>query len=252
MRSALYVGHTLHRRLRPVTHAFRHPLCLAYLDLAELPLLARRSRLLGIEARRPFSFRRADHLGDPAQPLDRAVRDLVEVQCGWRPDGPIALLTQLRRLGWLFNPVSFYYCFEAVGGAVGAVVADVTNTPWHERHAYVLRRRGPELRFRVGKELHVSPFLGMDLEYDFRFAAPGAELRAAITAREDGEPVLHAALEGERRELGGRARALALLQSPLATVRVSASIYAQALRLRLRGAPFHPHPAPGAALKESR
>jgi uncharacterized protein len=252
MRSALYVGHTLHRRLGPVGHSFRHPLALAYLDLAELPVLARRSRLLGIEARRPFSFRRSDHLGDPAQPLDRAVRELVEAQSGWRPDGPIALLAQLRTLGWLFNPVSFYYCFEAGSGAVGAVVADVTNTPWHERHAYVLRRRGPELRFRVDKEFHVSPFLGMDLEYDFRFTEPGPALRVAITAREKGDPVLHAGLELERRELGSRALARALVQNPLATVRVSASIYAHALRLWLRGAPFHPHPARFAALKESR
>jgi DUF1365 family protein len=242
MRSCLYEGHVRHVRLGPVEHRFRYRLGLAYLDLEELPRVFRGRWLWGVEEPRPVSFRRADHLGDPRVPLDRAVRDLVESRTGRRPEGPIALLTQLRYLGYVFNPVSFFYCFDAAGASVEAIVAEVTNTPWLERHCYVLPRQGDALRFRTPKEFHVSPFQPMGQEYDWRFDEPGERLRVRLTNLVGGRPVFHAGLELERRPITGASLARALLRQPFATGAVTAAIYGQALRLAWKRAPFHPHP----------
>jgi DUF1365 family protein len=242
MRSCFYEAVTTHERLRPVARRFRYRQLLFLLDLAELPGVFAGRRLFGVERRAVASFRRADHLGDPAIPLERAVRERVAQETGWKPRGPIALLTQLRQLGWLQNPVSFYYCYDAAGRRVEAIVADVTSTPWKERHAYVLRRDGEALRFRTRKRLHVSPFMEMDQEYAFRFSEPGERLEVSITSLAAGRPLFRAELAGERRELRGAAPALALLRHPLGPLKVSAAIHWQALRLALRGVPFHPHP----------
>jgi DUF1365 family protein len=207
--------------------------------------------LWGVERRTLASFRRADHLGDPKLPLAQAVRERVEAETGLRPAGPIALLTQLRMLGFVFNPVSFYFCYDPAGERVEAIVAEVTNTPWNERHCYVLRREGPELRFRTRKEFHVSPFLGMDLEYAWRFSEPGERLEIGISDLEAGRPVFHAALSLARREITGPALARTLARQPFATGKVFAGIYWQALRLALRGAPFHPHPERRAGAPEA-
>ena len=166
--SCVYEGWVRHRRLEPMEHGFRYPLYLLYLDLDELPAALERSRLFAAIAR----FRRADHLGDPARPLRDEVLDLVAARTGARPAGPVRVLTQLRHFGIGFNPVSFYYCFDA-DEQLAAVAARVTNTPWGESHDYVLGER-------VGKELHVSPFLGMDSEYACRFSVPGRTLRVDI------------------------------------------------------------------------
>ncbi len=138
--SAIYEGWVRHRRFEPVEHEFRYPLFLAYLDLAELPGVL--DPFPGWSARRRAvaRFRRADFLGDPERPLDACVRDEVEAATGSRPAGPVRLLSGLRYLGHSFNPVSFYYCFDPPGSRVEAVVADVENIPWGERHAYVLQR----------------------------------------------------------------------------------------------------------------
>ncbi|HLH15109.1 MAG TPA: DUF1365 family protein, partial [Solirubrobacteraceae bacterium] len=133
--SCIYEGTIRHRRIAP-RREFRHRLALAYVDLEELP------RLLDGRLLRPragaLRFRRGDYHGDPRVPLEQAVRDCVQAQTGVRPGGPIRLLTQLRSCGHCFNPVSFYYCLGADGASVEAILAEVTNTPWRERHAYVL------------------------------------------------------------------------------------------------------------------
>ena len=173
--SCIYEGVIRHRRLEP-RREFRHRLALAYLDLEELP------RLLGgrLVSRRPglVRFRRRDYLGDPALPLDGAVRELVTERTGERPTGPIRLLTHPRSFGHCFNPVSFYYCFDPADERLQAVVAEVTNTPWGERHAYVLGAgdaSGSVLNAQFEKAMHVSPFMGMDHRYDVRASTPGAD-----------------------------------------------------------------------------
>lgn len=247
LHSALYTGAVRHRRFAPVTNEFTYTHTMAYLDLAELPTLFAREPLVSLGRPNLAWFRRADYLGDPAVPLDRAVGDLVVERTGTRPSGPIRMLTTLRQLGYAFNPVTFYYCFDAAGERVDTIVAEITNTPWLERHAYVLPReagevRGGRRRFRFPKAFHVSPFLPMDLEHVWRFTDPGERLHVHMEDRRDGELVLDATLALTRVPLGARRYTQHVLRHPLATLKVTAGIYLQALRLWWKRCPFHPHP----------
>ncbi len=253
--SCLYAGHVRHRRSAP-RDELRHRLTLAYLDLDELPELFDCSALWS--ARRPALayFRRADYLGPREQPLAAAVRGLVHERAGIELDGPIRLLTHVRTLGHCFNPVSFYYCFDAAGRSLRAVVAEVTNTPWRERHAYVLPARAREreataggarsrvIRGSFAKALHVSPLMGMEHVYEWRLTEPGERLSLHVSSTREGarEPLFDATLSLRRREIDARALRRTLLRDPLPTLRASAHIYAHALRLRLRGADWHAHP----------
>jgi DUF1365 family protein len=246
MQSCLYEGRLRHRRFRPVAHEFRLPLYLVYLDLDELDRVFR-GRWLWSTSRPAFArFRREDHLGDPALPLAQAVRALVAERTGRRPTGPIRLLTQLRVAGYVFNPVSFFYCHDP-DGALASIVADVTNTPWNERHRYVLpiEAKGSRIhRLRSAKQFHVSPFMPMDLDYAWTFHAPGRRLAVRIeNLAPDGERLFDAVLSLRRREITGPNLARALLRHPLMPLRVIAGIYAQAFRLHRKGLPTHPHPA---------
>jgi DUF1365 family protein len=243
--SAIYEGTIRHRRFAVRERAFRHRLALLYVDLDELP------GLLGgrFVARRPglVRFRRADYLGDPVQPLAEAVRALVARRTGADPGGPVRLLTQPRTLGHCFNPVSFYYCFAPGGERLEAVVAEVTNTPWGERHAYVLPRGGdgPVLDGGFDKALHVSPFMAMDQRYAWRASHPGPTLSVHIASSEDGAPAFDATLSLRRRPLTTRSLAGVTARYPAATLRVLGLIYGHAVALWLRRVPVHPHPAPG-------
>lgn len=262
--SCLYEGAVRHRRHGELRDELRHRLCMAYLDLDELPELFDRRWLWS--ARRPALawFRRADYLGDPGVPLREAVARLVRERTGIELDGPVRLLTHLRFFGHCFNPVSFYYCFDAEGERVRAVLAEVTNTPWGERHAYVLPVASPPrsavIRGEFEKALHVSPLMGMDHTYDWRLTVPGERLSVHISSsrRDPGEangegdraPVFDATLSLARRPIDAGSLRRVLLRYPLPTLRFTARIYAHALRLRLRGARWHPHPAPERAAHE--
>ena len=167
--SAIYAGHVRHRRFEPTEHSFRYPLFLMYLDLSELDSVFRDRWLWSTRRPAVARFDRRGHLGDPRQPLDASVRDLVESKTGRRPTGPIRLLTHLRYFGHCFNPVSFYYCFDETGAELETLVAEVNNTPWGERHCYVLSEgtestNGAVKSFRAAKQFHVSPFMDMNVE----------------------------------------------------------------------------------------
>ncbi len=248
MQSCLYKGSVRHRRHAPREHAFRYEVCLLYMDLAELPGVFDGYWLWS--ARRPALARwhRADHHGDPAQPLDACIRSLVESRGAPRPSGPIRLLAHPRYFGYGFNPVSFYYCFDAADTRVETVVAEVNNTPWGEQHCYVLPAASSvgtsdKLRFRFGKDFHVSPFMPMDMDYDWRFSAPGERLLVHMENWREGRAVFDATMTLEREPLGSRALAGTLAGHPFMTAKVAAAIYWQALRLWLKRVPFHSHPA---------
>ena len=251
MNSCVYTGSVRHRRFGPAPHAFSYRLFMMYLDLAELPD-ALDGRWLW-SARRPAVawFRRADYLGDPGVPLDRAVRDEAARLTGRRPGGPVRMLTHLRYLGWVMNPVTFYYCFSADGGRVDTILAEVTNTPWGERHTYALPAEGDEgrraSRHRLGKAFHVSPFMPMEQRYDWRFGVPGRRLAVHMESIERGVRVFDATLSLRREPLEGRTLARALVRFPWMTARVMGGIYWEAARLRLKGNPYHPHPGRRAA-----
>jgi uncharacterized protein len=236
--SCIYEGTIRHRRREP-RRAFEHRIALFYLDLDELP------RLLGGELvwRRPgaLRFRRRDYLGCESVPLQCAVRDEVEHALGVRPAGPIRLLAQLRSFGHCFNPVSFYYCFDEADERVDALVAEVTNTPWGERHAYVIAGREAEL----DKSLHVSPFMPMDRRYIVRAGLPDERLGVRIESRRGDAVDFDAVLALQRIELTARSAARVTRRYPLAGARVLALIYARAGRLKLAGATVYPHPGSG-------
>ena len=242
--SCVYEGWVRHRRHTPARHSFRYPLFLMYLDLDELPGLFDRSLAWSARRPAPVRFRRSDYLGDPRQPLRESVLDLVAERTGHRPAGPVRLLTQLRQYGFSFNPVSFYYCFDSDARHVEAVAAEVTNTPWGERHAYVLQRDGdgPVLAVRQAKEFHVSPFLGMDGDYQWRVSEPGEGLQVQIENHESGRPVFDATLSLRRRDLEPKLLRRLLVRYPAASLAVVARIYLQALLLKLKGVGHHPHP----------
>ena len=242
--SAVYDGWVRHRRHAPVEHGFSYRHSMLLLDLDELPGVLDGHPLYSARRAAPARFRREDHLGDPARPLDDCVRELVEVRTGARPQGPIRLLTTLRTLGHNFNPVSFYYCFAPGGERVEVVVAQVTNTPWGESHCYVLRRDGRAvMRDTVDKVFHVSPFIGMDNRYDWRVSEPGGHLLVHIDERDGhGGRVFDATLSLRRRALSRAQLTRLLLRFPATSLRVVFLIYWNALRLKLKGAPYHAHP----------
>jgi uncharacterized protein len=244
--SALYEGWVGHRRPGPPNHEFRARSTMVLLDLEELDELLDTIPLWSSRRWAPVRFRRRDYLDGTARPLSVALADLVEARTGRRPTGPMRLLTQLRRWGWLFNPISIYWC-DAEDGTPDIVVLEVTNTPWHERHWYVLDAGGDG---EFAKELHVSPFLPMDLTYRLQIgpeAQPGpAHLDVRLEARRQDHPVFDAHLTLARIELTPAHAVASLARHPLATVGVSAAIHRQAAALWSKRARYFPHPDRGA------
>lgn len=248
MNSRIYEGTIRHRRFAPVHNRFQYRLFLMYLDLSELPHLFRPYRFWSADSPNLAYFRRRDHLGDPRIPLDHAVRNLVETRLGERPSGPIRMLTHLRYFGYCFNPVSFYYCFDADDTRVETIIAEIHNTPWLEEYTYVLgdatnEHHHPQWRrFRFNKDFHVSPFMDMDIRYDWRFRMPGERLNVHMVNYRREEKLFDASLQLRRLEISSGALARVLTLYPLMTAKVAFLIYWQALRLMIKRTPFYVHP----------
>jgi len=247
MESCLYTGQVGHRRLTPVGNAFHYSLFFLYIDLAELETIFARRWLWSVERPNWASFRRSDHFRPQSLPLDRAVRDEVERQLGRRPHGPVRLMTHLRYLGYCFNPISIYYCFAEDGRTLEAFLVEIHNTPWGEEYLRAFDARtgqseGEWHRYRLDKEFHVSPFMPMDIVYDWRFTAPAERLEVRMTNTRQGTEVFNASLHLRRHPLTGGNLAGVLLRWPFMTAKVIAAIYWQALRLKWKGVTFCPHP----------
>lgn len=247
-----------HRRFHPVEHQIQYRSGLFAIDLGEWQALDRLSPLFSTRRFNWVSLRREDYFRPEQPDLQAAVRDHVFDATGWRPDGAIELITHPRYFGQIFNPVSFYCCYEgddnaAAGDVPRAILAQITNTPWLERHTYCLE--GGELieglhgwrtrRFGFAKAFHVSPFNPMDQHYDWLFSFRPGECRIHMNVSRDGKKEFDATLTVKRHALDRPTFHRALRRFPLETIKVVAAIYWQALRLKWKGAVFHDHPDTG-------
>lgn len=244
----IYEGTIRHRRFRPVENQFHYRVFFMYLDLDHL------ASLNGVH---PFwsgtrynlaYFRRDDHTGDPKTPLANVIRDRVQDKTGRRPNGPIRMLAHLRYFGYCFNPVSFYYCYDDAGREVQTIVAEINNTPWGQEHLYVLPAQTSEhpsphwRRHRFKKQFHISPFMDMGIDYDWRFRIPGEALNVHMINYENGQKLFDASLSLKKKPLTRNNLTRVLLHYPAMTAKVITLIYWQALRLTVKGTPFFTHP----------
>jgi len=246
MNSCIYEGVVRHARYRPKENSFRTSVFFLYLDLAELDTVFNDRWLWSTKGFNLAYLRRKDHFGDPSLTIDEAVRTLVQQKTGKRPAGPVRMMTHLRYLGHNFNPATFYYCYDSAGSQVETIVVEVHNTPWGEVHCYVVDERDnigsrEQKRFRLKKDFTVSPFMPMDLVYEWTFTEPGTMVNVHMEDFDKEGKVFEAELSVERREITGASLARMLLKYPVVTLKVVAGIYWQAFRLWVKGVPFYGH-----------
>ena len=257
MHSGIYSGQVRHVRRGPVLHRFRYRIFMMYLDLDELPDVFRNRWLWSASRPALARFNRDNYLGDPDKPLADCVRDLVQERTGARPSGPVRMLTHLSYFGYCFNPITLNYCFDDSGNYIESVVADVSNTPWGERCCYVLSDQNSQLttaprRYRCTKNLHVSPFMHMDIDYDWLIDHPGRDIVVRINSNASGTLIFNATLTLAREEISGVSLAKTLITYPLMTVKVILGIHWQAFKLWLKRYPVFTHPGGRPALTGER
>jgi DUF1365 family protein len=242
--SALYIGHVMHRRVRPRRHRLRYRIFSLLLDLDEIDMLARQLRLFSRNRFNLFSFHDRDHAGGTAEPLRAQVEHHLATAGIDIGGGAIRLLTMPRILGFAFNPLNVYFCHDRAG-VLCAILYEVNNT-FGERHSYLLPVEGDGAAVRQGcaKAFHVSPFMAMDMHYAFRVSPPAERLAITITGSDSEGPVLIAAHSAARRTLTDAALAQAFLTHPLLTVKVVGGILWEAAKLWAKGVPVQDRPAP--------
>ncbi len=245
MRSGLYTGTLVHTRRQPSENVFRYGVCFFVIDLDEISELDRRLALFSATKPSALRLSSSDHLGDPSKPIRHNVLAFLAEHGIDLEGGRILLLTNLRVFGYVFNPVSFYYCY-AEDDTLTCMIAEVSNT-FGEMFPYLLTSDqrlpgGGELAYAHEKKMHVSPFFAMDQDYRFFFSEPEERVFARVDVWEGGTKRLGSVLAGERSELSNASVAKALLRYPLMTVQVISLIHWQALKLYLKGVPFHHKP----------
>jgi len=242
---ALYTGKLRHRRFRPTPHQFTYSLFMVLLDIDAIPQTMARSRFSSYNRFNWASFHEADHFGDPAQSLRQRLTHDAAQQGIRLPDGPILLLTHLRYLGYCFNPISFFFCYEKAGGKP-IVMAEVNSTFGESRNYWLgdwnAFGDGESLRFRCPKTMHVSPFMAMNLDYEFVVTEPAERLIAHMNTLDNGQGFFDATLTLDRRPWTAGTLTSALLRHPAMTAKVIAAIHWEALRLWAKRVPVFTHP----------
>lgn len=244
MESSLYVGNLRHRRFEPSPHEFSYPVYMAFLDIDRLPELMKVSWFSSYNRWNWTSYCERDHFGDPAKSLRRRLEEDAGREGLRLPGGKIFLLTHLRYLGYVFNPVSFFYFYNE-SDKLEMMLAEVNNT-FGETHNYWLSAANETTnaagkKYHSSKKMHVSPFNGMDMEYDWIFTAPGKTLVAHMNTLLEGERNFDATLRLERKPWQSRELMGVLTNYPLMTLKVIAGIHWQALRLWMKKVPVFAH-----------
>ncbi len=245
MHSCIYKGLVNHRRFEPRAHSFTYTLFMMYVDLDELPTLFNNHYAWNVEKPGLASFYRKDHYGDEPKNLADAIRELIKNKTGDLISGPIRLLTHFRYFGHIFNPISVYYCFDENDEQLTHVVAEVTNTPWKEQHCYVLAGKEKNQCFITPtqqKDFHVSPFMDMEMQYQWNIRVPGDHLQFSVENINDNKKLFDASMSLKKIELNTKNLTSTLINFPCMTLKVVSAIHLQALKLWLKGIDYVPHP----------
>ncbi len=244
LRSALYTGSVMHRRVRPRAHRLRYRVFWMLLDLDEIANLPQHLRLFSHNRFNAVSFYDKDHGDGSARPLRTQIEQHLKL-AGVESGGPIKLFCMPRVFGYGFNPLSVYFCYQT-DGALAAILYEVHNT-FRQRHWYLIRAdrvAGPVVDQRCNKLFYVSPFMDMDMSYAFRVALPDERIAVAIRAADKDGLLLVAALSGNRRPLTDGVLLRLLTMYPLLTLKVVGAIHWHALRLLLKGMQLRARPNP--------
>lgn len=238
--SAIYKGEVFHRRFVPKNHTFSYKVFLMWLNLDEIELLNTSVKGFSSESWAPIRFKRQDYYGDPSKPLKQCILEKMTELAGQEMQGDIYLLSQMRTFGFYFSPVNFYY-LQQHDGTFSHLLAEVSNTPWNERHYYLVDLAKQE---DSEKQFHVSPFNPMDMQYKWAISQPQDILQLSLSCHKESKHFV-ASLNLSKIEMNSKNLFNVVVSIPNMAIKTVFGIYWQALKLFLKGVPVYPHPEQG-------